>query len=519
MHRDSRDQWRETLLTVGETDLVESGIGELADYFGISRDEARRNCEDALSNSKREWDSAPRQTSDQIVDFYRETRSYLFEHVWWHSTDTEANSANVEILKYAQSRGACNYLDFGSGVGANAILFARHGFNVTLADVSRTMLDFARWRMRRRGLNATFIDLNEHRLPKESFDFITAVDVCEHLADPGTELKRLSQSLKTGGTIVFNYRVGLDDDRPMHILATATPILRALRQCSLRDAGEDAAHLRRLDFCVVERGRQSRIEDMVFGAYDSLRYSKLFMPSITHTAGPKTTNYQVRHPQRVYLDRVGGVLNSHTRWLDIGCGRQLVPWWLKGQADLESELLSRAEWLVGIDPDLSALRDNRSCHLKLKADAGRLPFADNSFDLVTSNMVFEHVKHPRAILGEIRRVLRRGGRLIVHTPNWLDIVTLAARAVPNRFHPMFVSRIEMRNEEDVYPTHFRFNHPRTIEKMLLEAGFEDRQIELLDQPDTYAHVPVFARVESVWHGLARRWPTLRGTLLIEAKVQ
>jgi len=229
------------------------------------------------------------------------------------------------------------------------------------------------------------------------------------------------------------------------------------------------------------------------------------------------STFEVRHPQHVYFERIVKHLQARDRWLDIGCGRQLVPWWLQGKCELESKLKSRVRWLVGVDPDLDALRDNRSCHLRLKADTSALPFADGSFDIVTSNMVFEHVENPEAILPEIRRVLRRRGRFIVLTPNWLDIVTIAAWAVPNLLHPAFVSRIEARGKEDVYPTHFRFNRRGAVEKMLQGARFGHCRVELLDQPDTYHHVPVFAHIESAWHGLARRWPSLRGTLLIEAE--
>jgi len=231
------------------------------------------------------------------------------------------------------------------------------------------------------------------------------------------------------------------------------------------------------------------------------------------------TNRQVDHPQLIYLVRIAGLLSSKTRWLDIGCGRRLVPVWLNDHSGLEAKMRSAARMIIGIDPDFDALHENRSCHHKLKADAASLPFANDCFDLVTSNMVFEHVKNPRSILSEIRRVLEPGGLLIVHTPNWLDIVTIVARFVPNRFHPALVSRMETRKEKEVYPTHFQFNRPRTIERLLRNAGFNDLRIERLDHPNSYAHVPYFAALESAWHSVALRWPALKGTLLIEARAE
>src|SRR4030095_10342266 len=157
---------------------------------------------------------------------------------------------------------------------------------------------------------------------------------------------------------------------------------------------------------------------------------------------------------------------------DVGCGRRLAPWWIEERIEVEADLKSRALSLIGVDSDFAALSDNRSHPLRVNADAVRLPFDDGSFDLVTSNMVFEHVESPLASLREIRRSLDAGGRLIVLTPNWLDIVTIAARIIPNRWHPAVVSRVEKRGAADVYPTHFRFNRPATVEKILRGAGFE-----------------------------------------------
>src|SRR5205085_11778169 len=185
----------------------------------------------------------------------------------------------------------------------------------------------------------------------------------------------------------------------------------------------------------------------------------------------------VYHPQRVYFDRIEALLQPGARWLDVGCGRQLIPRWMNGQAEWETRLAARGGLLVGVDPDFAALRDNRSCQFKLNADAAALPFAGDSFDLITSNMVFEHVEAPLPLLAEIRRVLRPGGQLLVLTPNWLDIVTIAARVVPNRFHAGLVTRVETRRAEDVYPTHFHFNRPRTVERLQRHAGYGQFRIE------------------------------------------
>jgi SAM-dependent methyltransferase len=48
--------------------------------------------------------------------------------------------------------------------------------------------------------------------------------------------------------------------------------------------------------------------------------------------------------------------------------------------------------------------------------AHALPFGDNEFDIVLCTEMLEHVPDPQAVLSEIQRVLRPGGRLIMTTP-------------------------------------------------------------------------------------------------------
>ncbi|HWQ34605.1 MAG TPA: class I SAM-dependent methyltransferase [Blastocatellia bacterium] len=276
MSQTNVERWCEALLLPGETEISSSGVRELAEYFGLSPDEAQQLCDSSLADSRQEWETASRETKEAILDFYDRTRSYIFEHVWWHATDTRSNAINVEIIDYACRCGARAYLDFGSGVGANAILAARSGLSVTLADVSKTMLDFARWRLERRGLKANFIYLREQPLPRESFDFITALDVMEHLPRPAEEISRMSAALRTGGRLIFNARPGFDAERPMHLLATMYPVRRGLRGSGLRaENDEDAAHLRALDYYVFRKSSDGALINLGWRMYDSLRFGPL----------------------------------------------------------------------------------------------------------------------------------------------------------------------------------------------------------------------------------------------------
>lgn len=266
-----KERWQDALLLAGETDLIESSVRELTEYFGISRVDALEACVTALGESKREWEAEPRETPHDIEAFYRTTRSYLFEHLWWHATDPGECAANVALLDYARSIGAYEYLDFGSGVGSNAILFARHGLKVTLADISPTLLAFARWRLQRRGLHAEFIDLNHQLLPPNRFAYVTAVDVLEHLCDPAAELEKISQTLVPGGIFAFNFRAGHDPERPMHILPTGAPIFQALRDCGLRTLalrGATAEELRLREFYCAKRAAQGRVRQWGYQALD-----------------------------------------------------------------------------------------------------------------------------------------------------------------------------------------------------------------------------------------------------------
>lgn len=59
--------------------------------------------------------------------------------------------------------------------------------------------------------------------------------------------------------------------------------------------------------------------------------------------------------------------------------------------------------------------------LDVVADLTRLPFAADSFDAGLSVVTLEHVRDPRLVLGEMARVLRPGGRVLLVVPQEWEI--------------------------------------------------------------------------------------------------
>lgn len=109
-------------------------------------------------------------------------------------------------------------------------------------------------------------------------------------------------------------------------------------------------------------------------------------------------------------------LSQADRVLDLGCGA--------GQwAAALAPHLHDAACLVGIDRSAAAVAAVTAASdamerqvLGVRGDARQLPFADASFDLVTAQTLLMHVRELPATIGETRRVLRPGGRVLFAEP-------------------------------------------------------------------------------------------------------
>src|SRR5438132_6402117 len=143
--------------------------------------EIQRQCVHAEATLKDEWQAQVDPDDRQSIEqFYDASQATIYELMWWHTLrDDVSPLAYITALHFARQQGCRSYLDFGAGVGSGGILFARHGLEVALADISSTLLGFSQWRLVRRRLPAAYIDLKVCRLPRPTSDFVTAMDVFE----------------------------------------------------------------------------------------------------------------------------------------------------------------------------------------------------------------------------------------------------------------------------------------------------------------------------------------------------
>src|SRR5207247_8701476 len=77
--------------------------------------------------------------------------------------------------------------------------------------------------------------------------------------------------------------------------------------------------------------------------------------------------------------------------------------------------------------------------LAASADAGRT-FRTGSVDSVVASEVYEHLSHPEGFIGEVRRILKPGGRLVLSTPSTESIVLLFLRLLPRERAKAVLSR-------------------------------------------------------------------------------
>jgi SAM-dependent methyltransferase len=154
----------------------------------------------------------------------------------------------------------------------------------------------------------------------------------------------------------------------------------------------------------------------------------------------------------------------HGDWLDCGCADGGYTVALAEGVDIEARRIEAA-----------TARTHPEGVSFLHSASESLPFADATFDGVFLNEVLEHVADESRTLGEIRRVLRPGGHVVVMSPN---------RLFPFEGHGM---RVGGRNVDIPIPLLPWL--PGSVSRLVLRArNYWPRELEALVRSEGFAIV-------------------------------
>ena len=113
--------------------------------------------------------------------------------------------------------------------------------------------------------------------------------------------------------------------------------------------------------------------------------------------------------------------NPKAKIIDLGCGN----------GEFTSKIKEKicCNKIVGIDINKESINKAKEKEIIVKKwDLNKsLPFENNSFDVVTSNQVIEHLYYPVKFMKEIFRILKPGGYAVISTENlasWDNIFSL-----------------------------------------------------------------------------------------------
>jgi len=152
---------------------------------------------------------------------------------------------------------------------------------------------------------------------------------------------------------------------------------------------------------------------------------------------------------------------------------------------------TKAAFVTGVDVDIAAahqaLNECAENGAVLLGNGPGLPFADESFDVVTSFETLEHLHERGAFVAELHRVIRTDGTLLLSTPNAKYTQPVDGRP-SNPFHIHEYTPDELRNE---LSSHFEIDLllGQTLDSSIGVPPFLDAQRRL--PKDLATHTKLF----------------------------
>lgn len=185
-------------------------------------------------------------------------------------------------------------------------------------------------------------------------------------------------------------------------------------------------------------------------------------------------------PQRMdsdFLKILSDLLEEDSVVLDAGCGHEGV--------FSKSKLNCKARRKTVIGVDYGSVR-NPYMDEQYTADLAAIPFPNNTFDIIVSEWVAEHMAEPVKVFAEFNRVLKDGGHVVFLTPNKNNPLVWLGGAIPSAFKDWLLKTILRKEEEDLFPVYLKLNTPAAIQRHAKTVGFEKVFLETYPNPEYFA---------------------------------
>ncbi|MBP9759478.1 class I SAM-dependent methyltransferase [Candidatus Dojkabacteria bacterium] len=140
---------------------------------------------------------------------------------------------------------------------------------------------------------------------------------------------------------------------------------------------------------------------------------ELFYNEISDIWASKINNSETNKRLKVvFEDLLSKKELQNIKFLEVGCGLGYF----------SNKAFKMGAKVTGIDIGPKLVKINKKLTPKgtfVVSSASKLPFKDNTFDVVLSTEVIEHVDNQKEALKEMCRVLKKNGVLVITTPNRL----------------------------------------------------------------------------------------------------
>ena len=169
-------------------------LKELKEFLGTG---FNYGCDSSLELAS-DWNSKKRESTDSVLDFYQNTPWYIYNLTLWSACGQRPRYVEM-ATKILKDHAVKSILDFGAGVGTDALSFAASGFSVETYEINRLCSLFLEWKRYRQNLQ--IIMHTESATIIKEFDLLWCMDTIEHLKYP---IEALSPFLKKCRFFVYD---------------------------------------------------------------------------------------------------------------------------------------------------------------------------------------------------------------------------------------------------------------------------------------------------------------------------